>query len=129
MSEYLFVYGTLQPGRAPVEISAVVRALRSVGAGRVRGVLYDLGEFPGAVLDEHGDSEVEGTVFELPEEPTALRRLDGYEEFDPDAPEGSLFRRVSHAVRLDTGKMLSCWIYVYNRDPTGMRVLSGGSRR
>lgn len=129
MTQYLFTYGTLLPERAPDEIAGAVAKLRRVGAGRVRGVLYGLGEYPGAVLDEHCGSEVEGTVFELPEEPSILRRLDEYEEFDPNAPEGSLFRRISRAVTLDTGETLSCWIYVYNRDPAGMRMLPGGSSR
>jgi gamma-glutamylcyclotransferase (GGCT)/AIG2-like uncharacterized protein YtfP len=45
------VYGTLRPGRAPAAVAAVVATLRPLGAARVRGRLYDLGAYPGAVPD------------------------------------------------------------------------------
>lgn len=122
MSEYLFTYGTLRPGRAPAGIAAAMAKLRVLGAGRVRGVLYDFGLYPGAILDAGAAMEIEGTVFELPEEPGVLRQLDAYEEFNPDAPESSLFLRELHAVKLDSGGTLTCWVYVYNRDPAGARA-------
>ena len=124
MSEYLFTYGTLRPGRAPGEINAVMAKLRVVGAGRLRGLLYDLGAYPGAVLDPAA-AEFEGTVFELPDGAEILPQLDAYEEFDPGAPE-SLFVRELHAVTLDSGGTLMCWIYVYNRDPAGAPIIAGG---
>lgn len=126
MSEYLFSYGTLQPGRAPKEIAAAVARLRAVGKGRVRGVLYDLGEYPGAVLDETAAAEIEGTIFELPAGADVLRQPDAYEEFDPASPMSSLYIRVLHPVTLDSGGVLMCWIYVYNRDPECARVVQGG---
>jgi gamma-glutamylcyclotransferase (GGCT)/AIG2-like uncharacterized protein YtfP len=125
VSEYLFVYGTLQPGRAPAEIAPAVEKFRRLGRGRVRGVLLDLGEYPGAILDPAAASEVEGTVFELPAAADILRDLDTYEEFNPEAPAGSLFLRVSCPVTLEGDEILHCWMYVYNRDPAGARVLSG----
>ncbi|HEV2325036.1 MAG TPA: gamma-glutamylcyclotransferase family protein [Terracidiphilus sp.] len=125
MSEYLFTYGTLRPGRAPAEIAAAVRTLRVVGTGRIRGTLYDLGEYPGAVLDADA-AEIDGTVFELPDVPGILGLLDAYEEFDPGGPEASLFVRELHPVMLDTGGTLTCWVYVYNRAPAGARVVCGG---
>ena len=125
MSEYLFTYGTLRPGRAPAEINAVMAKLRVVGAGRVRGLLYDLGAYPGAVLDPAA-AEFEGTVFELPDDPEILHQLDAYEEFDPAAPQATLFVRELHAVTLDSGGTLMGWIYVYNRDPAGAPIVAGG---
>lgn len=124
MSEYLFLYGTLQPGRAPEEIAPTVGKLRRVGPGRVRGVLYDLGNYPGAVLDRETDSEIEGIVYELPADADILSALDAYEEFDPEAPETSLFLRVSHPVVLDDGETPQCWLYVFNHDPAGAPILS-----
>lgn len=126
MSEYLFTYGTLRPGRAPAEINAVVAKLRVVGTGRIRGVLYDFGDYPGAVLLATTTAEIEGTIFELPDDAEILRQLDAYEEFDPGAPEASLFVRELHEVRLDSGGTLMGWIYVYNRDPAGAPIAAGG---
>jgi gamma-glutamylcyclotransferase (GGCT)/AIG2-like uncharacterized protein YtfP len=126
VSEYLFTYGTLRPGRAPKQIAASVAEMRLLGAGHVRGILYDLGQYPGAVLDADIAEEnvsaaarIEGFVFELPPGPDILRKLDEYEEFDPASPESSLFIRILHPVKLDSGATLMCWVYVYNRDPAG----------
>lgn len=111
---YLFSYGTLQPKLAPPEIAPTVRQFRRVGKGSVRGRLYDLGEYPGAVLSR-GGSAVRGLVFELPDDPEILARLDEYEGFDRAHPQGSLFIRRKCFVTLEDGRRLSCWIYTYNR--------------
>lgn len=58
MPDYLFAYGTLLPGAAPAEISGAAARLKAVGEGQVRGLLYDLGHFPGAVLDAAGNEFV-----------------------------------------------------------------------
>ena len=103
MPAYLFAYGTLQPGRAPAEIAAAVAKLLLVAEGYVRGQLYDLGDYPGAILDSSSPQQISGTIFELPEDPDILSQLDAYEGFDPDAPEQSLFLRVQCTVALSTG--------------------------
>jgi gamma-glutamylcyclotransferase (GGCT)/AIG2-like uncharacterized protein YtfP len=114
---YLFSYGTLQPRHAPAEIAPTVRRLRRVGKGAVHGRLYDLGEYPGAVLSRNGPLVI-GQVFELPDDPEVLTRLDEYEGFNPQQPHSSLFVRRRCLVKLDSGKKLFCWMYAYNR-PTG----------
>jgi len=126
MSEYLFSYGTLQPGHAPAEIMHAVDKLRSVGKGSIRGLLYDLGDYPGAVLSSDSKRTISGSVFQLAEDESLLSQLDEYEGFDPKAPQESLFRRELHPVKLDSGKKLTCWIYVYNRKPDSARLLNSG---
>jgi gamma-glutamylcyclotransferase (GGCT)/AIG2-like uncharacterized protein YtfP len=112
--QYLFVYGTLLPGRAPAEIAPTVDRLTTVGDGFVRGRLYDLGEYPGVVLDTRGE-KIPGKIFRLPEEPEVLKRLDEYEECDATQPEGSLFlRKECPVTRRNGNKKLICWVYVYN---------------
>lgn len=113
-SGYLFSYGTLQPKLAPAEIAPTVRQFRRVGKGSVRGRLYDLGEYPAAVLSRGGDP-VHGYVFELPDDPKVLSRLDEYEGFDRSQPRVSLFVRKKCLVTLEDGRKLSCWIYTYNQ--------------
>lgn len=124
--QYLFVYGTLLPDRAPAEIAPIVRRFRAMGDGSVRGRLYDLGEYPGVVLDETG-GEIPGKIFRLPEEPEVLKRLDEYEEFDAAQPEGSLFVRKEWPVtRKNAGKKLICWVYVYNPHAASASTLTPG---
>ncbi len=127
MSDYLFTYGTLHPGLAPSEIASAVQKLRPVGTGYVYGVLYDLGDYPGAVLDPASNQKISGTVFRLSEDEGILRQLDEYEGFDPDSPEQSLFLRTLHSVTLDGGETLPCWIYIYNRKTETARVLVSGA--
>jgi gamma-glutamylcyclotransferase (GGCT)/AIG2-like uncharacterized protein YtfP len=112
MSEFLFAYGTLQPGLAPKQMEPVVARMRVVGEGFVYGWLYNLGHFPGLQLDPAG-RKVFGTVMELPED--FLPELDAYEEFYADALEASQFLRVRQSVKLKTGEQLECWVFVYNR--------------
>lgn len=126
MSEYLFAYGTLQPGFAPEPMAALVARLTPVGEGFVRGLLYDLGEYPGAVLDARSDSRIFGTVLRLPDDGSVLAELDAYEGFAPDCPAASLFVRVVGAVELSTGSAAECWIYLYNRDVGEAAIVPGG---
>jgi gamma-glutamylcyclotransferase (GGCT)/AIG2-like uncharacterized protein YtfP len=129
MSDYLFAYGTLQPGHVPEEIAHAAAELRPVGKGSMRGVLYDLGEYPGAVSDASPAKRVFGTVFRLSDDQKLLRDLDDYEGFDPDAPEKSLFVRSLYPVRLASGRTIRCWVYFWNQKSGGARVLPSGRYR
>jgi gamma-glutamylcyclotransferase (GGCT)/AIG2-like uncharacterized protein YtfP len=126
MSAYLFAYGTLLPGHAPVGIAVVVDRLTVVGDGFVQGRLYDLGDFPGAVLDGASAERVFGTVYELPNDPDILRALDAYEEFDLSMADKSQFVRMQCSVTLTSGTVLDAWIYVYPRTPAPERLVPGG---
>jgi len=130
MPEYLFTYGTLQPGHVPAAVASAAAQLRSVGEGWVGGALYDFGRYPGAILhaasDGNAGRKIFGTVYELPGDPTILARLDDYEECIPDAPGLSEYLRVRHPVQLTNGETLNCWVYVYNRDVSSARVVESG---
>lgn len=129
MTDCLFAYGTLLPAHAPAPIAGVVRQLERVGRAFVPGRLYDLGEFPGAILDENAPSKVWGVVFRLRHSEQLLPRLDDYEGFDPKDPGSSLFVRQRHDVSLTNGGTLNCWVYVYNRTPPPGSFLPGGDYR
>ena len=103
LNDCLFVYGTLHPDRAPAEIAEVVRGFRQIGRGSVRGKLFDLGEYPGVVLDG-GGGVVNGVVFTLPD--GVLARLDAY--------EGGSFERERVRVEMADGSRRECWMYVWN---------------
>jgi gamma-glutamylcyclotransferase (GGCT)/AIG2-like uncharacterized protein YtfP len=117
MSEYLFSYGTLQPGFAPEEVAAAAAKLRPLGQGFVYGELHELDGYPGAVPDPNSKNRIRGTVLELPEDASVLRQLDEYEGYDPQDPETSEFVRVRQTVELSGGGTMECWIYRYNGEP------------
>jgi gamma-glutamylcyclotransferase (GGCT)/AIG2-like uncharacterized protein YtfP len=111
--QYLFVYGTLHPDRAPDEIKEVVHQLILIGKGTVAGEVHDLGDYPALVLTGKRNQRADGFVFALPEDPDLLPALDGYEGFLPDDPTNSLFIRRKRTVTLDGGSRKRCWVYLY----------------
>ena len=127
MSQYLFAYGTLQPGlRARGRLRALAAKMRPVGEGFVRGVLYDLGGYPGAVADARAASNISGTVMELLTDMSVLRQLDDYEGFDPQAPETSEYVRERQMVEMSDGRKVECWFYRYNGELDGVRAIASG---
>lgn len=126
MSEHLFLYGTLLPGEVTSETSGIVRRLKRVGLATVQGRLYDFGEYPGAVLDRSAKTSIKGELFELPNDDSALKALDDYEEFNRTDRNSSLFVRTRTVAKLQDGRRLNAWVYVYNRDPAGARLIPSG---
>jgi gamma-glutamylcyclotransferase (GGCT)/AIG2-like uncharacterized protein YtfP len=118
MSQYLFAYGTLQPGLAPGEIAPVVEKLRPMGEGFTLGRLYDLGSYPAAVFDPASAWCIYGVVFEFPQNAEILRQLDAY--------EGDEFARTEHLVTLVAGGVLFCWAYDYKGKPGEERFIESG---
>src|SRR5882672_10564597 len=115
--EYLFLYGTLLVDGVPDEVVVVLKSLRRIGPAHVRGRLYDLGEYPGAIVAPASKTLIRGEIFELPATPATLKSLDEYEEFDPLNEEQSLFVRRRVKATLQDGPQVDCWMYVYNDDP------------
>ena len=115
---HLFAYGTLQAGLAPPGVAPIVAKLRPIGEGFVYGKLYDLGEYPGAVIDPASVWIIHGTVYELPEDAEALRRLDAY--------EGPEYVRIEQLVTLTAGGVLNCWVYDFQGGPGEERFIESG---
>lgn len=126
VTEYLFAYGTLQPHLAPPDVAHLVRQMEAVGTGAISGTLYDLGSYPGAVIDAMSPRRITGTVFHLPDDPGFLAALDDYEDCFPNNPDASLFLRRVHPVTLAAGTVLRCWAYEYNRSVDHAPIIEGG---
>lgn len=129
MADYLFIYGTLLPGRAPSRLAAVMATLQPLGPGSMRGRLYDLGRYPGAVSDSTSAGRIQGEVFGLPDDRAALKTLDAYEGYNPAKPGESLFVRARRPVSLADGRKIRCWVYLYGQDPGKAPVVPRGDYR
>lgn len=105
MKKKVYVYGTLRTGA----INGVVL---------VPGKLYNLGWFPGLVLDlsEEPSSFVTCEVIEADDD--KLQRLDSYEGYDPNNPEESLYIRQPFK---------DGFIYTINRDVSDRPVIPSGN--
>ena len=116
----VFVYGTLRPGDVGFRETALADRVECLGPAQVAGTLYDLGEYPGAVLGKSGI--IRGELL-LPLDRGVLPLLDEYEIYDPADPKSSEFLRLI-ATTVDSG--LSIWIYAYNRSVTDVPVIPSG---
>lgn len=124
MLDRLFAYGTLMEGfvRRPLLGPAILEA-----RGRVRGSLFDFGEYPGVVLDEGG--WVAGELYRLLDVDARLPSLDRAEWYDPQDEARSLYVRRRVRVQLADGASREAWLYVYNGPPgRGPRIPSGDWR-
>lgn len=124
--EYLFLYGTLLVDGVPDEVAGAVRSLRRIGPAHVRGRLYDLGEYPGAILAPSSKTLIHGEIFQVPVTADVLNAIDEYEEFYPANKEDSLFIRTKAEATLTNGQQVYCWMYVYNDDPGTAPLLADG---
>ncbi len=114
MTDYLFVYGTLRK-RYDLKLKEKVKdGWKYVGQARIGAALYDIGKYPGAVKDRSG-KEVIGDVFQVHDPAGVFRVLDKY--------EGKEFIRKKGKVRLRKGGELNAWIYWYEPDPAGKRLI------
>jgi gamma-glutamylcyclotransferase (GGCT)/AIG2-like uncharacterized protein YtfP len=109
----LFLYGTLHPDRAPAEIAQAARRLTLIGPATIRARVYNLGAYPGAILDRTAPP-LPGHLFTVLDAQT-LDALDAYEDFRPASPATSLFLRVPTTATTPDGSRHPCWVYVYNR--------------
>jgi gamma-glutamylcyclotransferase (GGCT)/AIG2-like uncharacterized protein YtfP len=95
----LFAYGTLRDGD---EADSLLHGCDHVGAGVVRGILYDIdSRYPALLL--YGNAPVYGEIWRCPAD--LLLGLDEYE-----GTAHGLFRRIAVEVEHDDGH-LSCWLY------------------
>lgn len=120
----VFAYGTLMEGF--VRRSLLGPAILE-GPGRIRGSLYDFGEYPGVVLDDGG--WVAGELYRLPDIESRLPLMDREEWCDPQDETRSLYVRRRVPVHLADGAPREAWLYVYNGPPgRGPRIPSGDWR-
>jgi len=117
----LFLYGTLLPDLVRPPFDALVARLTALGPAMVPGRLYDLGPYPGLVLDD-AESPVHGELFALPLDPDLLAALDDY--------EGScLYRRVECRTTMANGDTATCWVYECHADLSRAVVIPHGDYR
>lgn len=128
--QLVFVYGTLRRGEQR-DINCLFPAPIWVGRGCVTGTLYDLGDYPGLVLDACGATggEVMGEVYWVTAELAHL--LDEIEEVWPQNSGEYTRKHVTVAMdnSLPGGKQrLVCLMYEVNPTRThGKTVIASGN--
>jgi gamma-glutamylcyclotransferase (GGCT)/AIG2-like uncharacterized protein YtfP len=126
VSDFLCVYGTLRGGASHPAALHLAYNARLLGPARVPGRLYDLGPYPGMTPAEADGDWVHGEVYHLLHPTATLAVLDRYEGTRPSEGGLPLYRREVVGAHLESGGVLSCWVYCYARavDPE-RRIPSG----
>jgi gamma-glutamylcyclotransferase (GGCT)/AIG2-like uncharacterized protein YtfP len=117
--EHLFVYGTLRPRLATGLVRELIAHFQPAGLATVRGLLYDLGSYPGLVP---GGGIVHGDLLRVTD-PGHLPLIDDYEECGGERP---LYRREPITAHRVDGSRVSSWTYLYNGSVDGLMPLPGG---
>ena len=122
----LFVYGSLRKGFEHPIFKYVSDYFHFVSPGKIKGILYDLGEYP-AALPTEGESYIKGELYAI-KEPTefsyAIAQLDDYEGINPE--EGSsLYRRELASIYTDQG-ITTAWVYWYNGEIGTEPIIESG---
>jgi len=125
VSELLFIYGTLRKGGAHGRHDLLERDARFVARARMRGRLYDLGEYPGLVASD-ADAWAHGDVYELADPRAMLARLDDYEGCGPGDAKPHEYERERREVLMETGACEMAWVYVYRGTLAGKREIRSG---
>lgn len=125
MNDLLFVYGSLLSANNYFA-DYLSKNAQFINRGTFYGILYDVGEYPGALLIEQDSFPISGSIYRLNHPAKALEILDDYEGFGPTQELPNLFIRELLTVDTSNGT-IDCWIYLYNRSTQGLAVIKSGN--
>ncbi len=125
-TDLLFVYGTLR--RTPEGgVHALLKGNAEFLEGaRFHGVLYDVGDYPGAIFSPRCSDVVLGEVYAIKRSQQLLKALDEYEECAATFAKPTEYQRVIAPVTCISGAEVMAWIYLFNRPVDGYRRIECG---
>jgi gamma-glutamylcyclotransferase (GGCT)/AIG2-like uncharacterized protein YtfP len=123
----LFVYGSLRSGFRSPAYEYISRYFDLAGDAKVKGQLFDLGEYPAAqpTIEE---KFIIGELYRIRNENEfgwAIGQLDDYEGVHVGFDETQLYRRDITEVFIDD-KIIPAWIYWYYGDVENRPVIESG---
>lgn len=123
----LFVYGSLRSGFHNPAYDYISKYFTLIGEAKVKGKLYDMGNYPAAVqvFDDHF---IVGELYDLKETQDfswAIEQLDDYEGVNPEEGEKALYKRELVNV-LYKEQSVEAWIYWYAGDIEGQPIIPSG---
>jgi gamma-glutamylcyclotransferase (GGCT)/AIG2-like uncharacterized protein YtfP len=119
----LFVYGTLREAVGIPMQKVIRRHAKRLGAATMKGRLYLVSDYPGAI--EGGRRTVKGEIYRMNRPGVLLAELDAYELCLPGDPKRSEYDRAIVPVTF-RGRIWPAWVYLYRRPIQGLRLIQGG---
>ncbi len=123
----LFVYGSLRSGFRSPAYEYISRYLDLVGEAKVKGKLFDLGEYPAAKPTDENKFII-GELYKIRNEKEfawAIGQLDDYEGVHVGFDETQLYKRDITEIHIDD-KITNAWIYWYQGDVDDKPVIESG---
>ncbi len=122
---YLFVYGTLMQHHQHPMHQRLLTGSEFVCYGWITAQLYQIKNYPGAVLSDNETDKVYGELYRLTNA-SLLAQLDDYEECSAAFPEPHEYQRQQVDVFIDKAKPVKAWAYIYKHavDP-GKQIKTG----
>ena len=124
MNDKLFVYGTLLDEDNKYGVYLRDNS-KFYSQGTVKGKLYNIGEYPGAVLLPNNEDAIYGIILKMDDPETALELIDIYEGFGEGHQQPNEFIRILTDADTENGPV-TCWIYVYNLPTQGLILIESG---
>jgi gamma-glutamylcyclotransferase (GGCT)/AIG2-like uncharacterized protein YtfP len=126
-SYFVFVYGSLRKGFQSSAYEYISRYFNFFGEARVKGRLFDLGEYP-AAIPVSDEVFIKGELYIVKNENEfswAIAQLDDYEGVLVEPHEQPLYRR-EIADSFINDAIVPAWVYWYNSDVGGKPEISSG---
>lgn len=123
----IFVYGSLRSGFRHPAYDYVSKYFNFISEAKVKGCLYDMGNFP-AAMPCSIDGNIVGELYQLKEEADfswAIEQLDDYEGVDAEEGETPMYRRELTTVHFNN-TTTEAWIYWFNGDVTDQPIIASG---
>jgi gamma-glutamylcyclotransferase (GGCT)/AIG2-like uncharacterized protein YtfP len=125
---HLFVYGSLRSGFKSPAYNYVSKYFTFVANATVKGVLYNMGEYPlGQPTEE--EKYIIGELYSInntDEFGFAIAQLDDYEGVNGDEDEAPLFVRDTTTVYHHDGKTTEAWVYWFIGDTSEKPLIESG---
>lgn len=124
MSDYLFVYGTLR--RHLIHDDNLHQHVEFMAEASMRGRLYQLDGYPGAVDSTDFADTVLGELYRIRRATALFAILDDYEECSAKFARPHEYRRQQRQISLADGRQFKAWVYLYNWDVRNLpQIVSG----
>lgn len=125
-AEFIFVYGTLRKQMASDMHHVLARHCDYFSDGVMRGRLYEVCGYPGAIESGDANDKVYGELYKMLDGKQVLARLDDYEECSDRFPVPHEYSRKLLSIELSVGDSVEAWVYLYNHDVSKLQqILSG----
>jgi gamma-glutamylcyclotransferase (GGCT)/AIG2-like uncharacterized protein YtfP len=125
-AEFVFVYGTLRKQMASDMYHVLARYCDYFSDGVMRGKLYEVCGYPGAIESGDANDKVSGELYKMHDPKLVLAQLDEYEECSDRFPIPHEYSRKRLSIELGCGDSVVAWVYLYNHDVSKLQQLFSG---